>query len=399
GGPYGDEMGHDWPDNALRFGLFSRVAARFGGAKNTTGWSPNIIHCNDWQTGLVPAYLAHSRNRRPATVFSIHNLAFQGCFSAELVPYLDLPKSSFSIDGVEFHDKLSFLKAGLFYADHLTTVSPTYAHEIRTAEFGYGMEGLLSIRFAQLTGILNGVDTGHWDPATDPLLPCNYSRNDLGGKSACKAALQKQLGLKNDPDIPVLGLVSRLTWQKGIDLLLGISGELDRQPLQLAILGSGDKTYETQLRQLAMDAPGRVEVHVGYNEALAHLVEAGSDIFLMPSRFEPCGLNQMYSLRYGTLPLVRRTGGLADSVIDATPRTIDDGTATGFVFEGPNYAELQACILRSLLLYRQKTTWRQLQLNGMRQDFSWHHSARQYMELYRTLIEKNGHAPSTKPKK
>lgn len=385
-GPYVDENGKDWPDNALRFGLLSRVAAMFGIEGVSFGWKPQLIHCNDWQTGLTPAYLAHASGIRACSLINIHNMAFQGNFPPHWLTHLNLPRSSFGVQGVEFHGQLSFLKAGLYYADHITAVSPTYAEEIQTAEFGNGLEGLLSRRKDQLTGILNGVDSAHWDPENDPYLQATYSRSKLQGKAVNKRALQKRFGLEADPNVPLLGIVSRLTRQKGIDLVLAIADELLSQSVQLIVLGSGDKSFEAELRQLQQEHPETVGVHLGYNEKLAHFVEAGADIFLMPSRFEPCGLNQMYSMLYGTPPVVRRTGGLADSVIDATPRTLADGTATGFVFTGDNEAELLACVLRALILFQQKTAWRKLQISGMKQDFRWHRSAQQYLALYRSLI-------------
>jgi len=392
-GPYMDENGKDWPDNVLRFGLLSRIASMFGLEGGAFGWEPQLIHSNDWQTGLTPAYLAHASGARARSLISIHNMAFQGNFPARVLRQLDLPRSSFRLQGLEFHGKLSFLKAGLYYADHITTVSPTYAREIQTAAFGYGLQGLLSLRRQQLTGILNGVDTVHWNPASDSLLPARFSSGKLQGKSANKQSLQERFGLQPDPKVPVLGVVSRLTRQKGIDLVLGVADQLLAEPVQLVILGSsgggGDGACQNDLQRLRLNFPGRVGIHVGYDEKLAHLIVAGADIFLMPSRFEPCGLTQMYSMLYGTPPVVRRTGGLADSVVDATPRTLGDETATGFLFRGDNEAELLACVLRALILYQQKTAWRKLQTRGMRQDFSWHHSAEQYLALYHALLDKS----------
>ena len=387
-GPYVDENGEDWPDNVLRFGLLSRVASMFGFEGGAFGWEPQLIHCNDWQAGLTPAYLAHAPGNRARSLISIHNMAFQGNFPARMLRQLDLPRSSFSVQGLEFHGKLSFLKARLYYADHITTVSPTYAQEIQTAAFGYGLQGLLSLRRKQLTGILNGVDTVHWNPADDALLPAPYSSAKLQGKSTNKRTLQERFDLQTDPRVPVLGVVTRLTRQKGIDLVLGITEQLLVEPVQLVILGSGDGACQNDLQRLRLNFPGKVGIHIGYDEELAHLVVAGADIFLMPSRFEPCGLTQMYSMLYGTPPVVRRTGGLADSVVDATPRTLADDTATGFLFTGDNEAELLGCVLRALILYQQKTAWRKLQTRGMKQDFSWHHSAEQYLALYRTLLAK-----------
>ncbi len=385
GGPYADDSGHDWPDNAIRFAVLSKVAALMGCGAGPDDWWPHIVHCNDWQSGLTPAYLALADSVRARSVLSIHNLAFQGNFSPDLMPALGLPWSCFHPRGVEFYGQISYLKAGLHYADHISTVSRSYAREIQTPEFGFGMQGLLVEANDRLTGIMNGIDALRWNPATDPYLAAPYSSEDLSGKLDNKRLLQARLALEPDPELPILALVTRLTYQKGVDLVLGLVDELLEQPLQWAVLGSGDKAYEAQWRALAEIYPGRVGVSIGYHEELAHLVEAGADLFLMPSRFEPCGLNQMYSMRYGVLPVVRRTGGLADSVVDITPRSLLDGAATGFVFENANREELRACLLRALLLYRDQATWRQAQLHGMRRDFSWAASAARYLELYRTL--------------
>ncbi len=385
-GPYVDETGKDWADNAFRFAVLSRAAAMFGTNAELFDWEPQITHCNDWQTGLTPAYLAHTPGNRMRTLITVHNMAFQGNFPPRLLTHLDLPKSSFGMQGLEFHGQFSFLKAGLYYADHITAVSPTYAEEIQTSEFGYGLEGLLAQRSDQLSGILNGVDTAHWNPKNDPFLTAAYSSTNMQGKAANKLTLQQRFGLEPNPDVPLLGIVSRLTRQKGIDLVLAIADQLLAQPVQLAVLGSGDNTFESELQCLPREQPGRVGIHIGYDEELAHLVEAGADIFLMPSRFEPCGLNQMYSMLYGTPPVVRHTGGLADSVVDATPSTLADGTATGFVFTGANEAELLACVLRALILFQDRKTWRKLQTTGMQRDFSWAQSAAQYLALYQSLL-------------
>ena len=382
GGPYVDENGHDWLDNALRFAVLSKVAALFGSGAGLDGWRPHIVHCNDWQTGLAPVYLAYDSQARARSVMSIHNLAFQGNFSPDLMPALGLPWSCFHHRGVEFYGHISYLKGGLYYSDRILTVSRSYAVEIQTPEFGFGLEGLLVDCRDRLTGVLNGIDVSRWNPGTDPYLAVHYDVDDLHGKTQNKRLLQARMALDFEPDLPILALVTRLTYQKGVDLILGVMEELLEQPLQFVVLGSGDKNYEAQWRALAENYPGRVGVAVGYDEGLAHLVEAGADLFLMPSRFEPCGLNQMYSMRYGTLPLVRRTGGLADSVVDTTPRSLVDGTATGFVFENANRSELLACLLRALLLYGDRSVWRRVQCQGMRCDFSWASSAAHYLELY-----------------
>jgi starch synthase len=386
GGPYNDADGDDWPDNALRFGVLSKMAALFGNTAGLAGWTADIIHCNDWHTGLAPAYLMHDRRARARSVISIHNIAFQGNCSPELLAPLGLPKSCFIPDGVEFYGQLSFLKAGLYYADYITTVSPGYAREIQTPESGFGMEGLLTYRRNRLTGILNGIDTSAWDPQQDAYLPARFGPQDLVGKAVNKQLLQERLGLKPSAETIVLGMVGRFTYHKGVDLVLEIAEELLEQPVQLVVLGSGDRHYEIEWNRFAWDHPGQVSVTTGYDMALAHFIEAGSDIFLMPSRFEPCGLNQMYSMRYGTPPVVHRTGGLADSVVDTTPRSLIEGTATGFVFEHPNKAELLACVLRALLAYQDKKTWQKIQNNGMLKEFSWEASATRYFKIYQALM-------------
>ncbi|MEW5944322.1 MAG: glycogen synthase GlgA [Pseudomonadota bacterium] len=387
GGPYLDSYGHEWPDNAERFALLSRIGAILGGADSPLPWRPDIVHCNDWQTGLAPAYLHFGPQPRAATVITIHNLAFQGCFPAAMTERLGLPQESFGINGVEYYGRMSFLKAGLYYADHITTVSPTYAEEIQREPLGFGMQGLLASRRDHLTGIVNGIDLGEWDPATDAALARNYNAARLSGKAANKRALQEKLGLDIDPDVPLLGAVSRLTHQKGLDLLPPIVPDLLRQPAQLVVLGSGEAALEQAFVRLMQNHPGKVRTVIGYDEALSHLIEAGSDIFLMPSRFEPCGLNQMYSQRYGTPPVVHATGGLADTVVDTTPDTIRDGTATGFVFRESTAKAFQDAITRAIQTYRDKKLWRRLQRNGMSRDFSWNRSAEVYLELYRSLLQ------------
>lgn len=386
GGPYTDSNGTDWWDNAIRFGVLSRVAALFGSTDGLAGWSADILHCNDWHSGLAPAYLAHDPNARARSLITVHNLAFQGNFSPDLMSALGLPWSCFALHGVEFYGQLSFLKAGLYYADHISTVSPTYAKEIQTPEYGFGLHGLIAVRNTALTGILNGIDTTQWDPQNDPYLPARYGPKKLVGKSVNKQILQERLGLEALAGIPLLAMISRLTYQKGIDLVLDVVEELMTQPVQLVILGSGDRDYELQLRQLARRYSRRISFLPGYDEALSHLVEAGADMLIMPSRFEPCGLGQMYSMRYRTVPVVRCTGGLADSVVDTTPRSLVNGTATGFMFYGANQAEFLACLLRALLAYNDPGVWSRVQDNGMARNFSWESSAKQYLAIYDSLI-------------
>lgn len=376
GGPYQDTHGIDHADNAARFGLLSRVAALLCEVGSPLDWRPDILHCNDWQTGLAPAWL-HYAGRPVPTVMTIHNLAFQGVFPPAWVNRLGLPPDSFGIDGLEYYDSLSFLKAGLYYADHLSTVSPTYAEEIQREPLGMGMQGLLAARAATLTGILNGIDDTDWNPAADPHLPCAYTATDLAGKGHCKAALQADLNLAAAPDTPLFGVVSRLTHQKGLDWIIQAAPGIVDRGGQLAILGTGDKAVEAAVRGLVARYPGRVAATIGYDEGLSHRIEAGADIFLMPSRFEPCGLNQMYSLRYGTVPVVHATGGLRD--------TVDDGV-TGFVFDVASAHGLWLAIERALAAYADRTAWQRIMRAGMARDFSWERSAREYLGLYeRTL--------------
>jgi starch synthase len=386
GGPYQDISGQDWPDNYLRFGLLSEVAALLGSSDSPLNWSVDLVHCNDWQTGLTPAYL-HHRNARPAaTLMTIHNLAYQGIFPPHTLAELNLPPSSFSIEGLEYYGNLSFLKAGLYYADHISTVSPSYAAEIQQEALGFGLQGLLFQRRAQLTGIVNGIDTNDWNPASDPHLSHNYRIGDMSGKAAVKRQLQADHSLTKSKDTPLCGIISRMTHQKGQDMLLAIAPQLIEAGVQIIVLGSGDTLLETQLRQLAAEYPAQVSVVIGYDEGLAHCIEAGADIFLMPSRFEPCGLNQMYSQRYGTPPIVHRTGGLADTVTDTTSAALADGSATGFMFDEATPAAFLAAVQRALASYRNPRQWNQIKKHAMERDFSWEASATHYQKLYESLI-------------
>jgi starch synthase len=385
GGPYQDAAGRDWPDNALRFGLLSRITAVLGSSASPIDWHPDVAHCNDWQTGLAPAYLHFAQGAVPS-IIAIHNLAFQGIFPPATVQRLGLPPSCFSIDGVEFFGNMSFLKAALFYAAHITTVSPNYAREIQQEALGFGLQGLLSLRRDNLTGILNGIDTEEWDPDTDPHLTSPYSRADMSGKAANKMALQKKLGLNVDPDVPLLGVVSRFTHQKGIDLLLDIAPRLVELPVQLAMLGSGDVQIQKSARDLADRYRGKIGVTVGFSEDLSHQIEAGADMFVMPSRFEPCGLNQMYSQRYGTPPIVHATGGLLDSVVDCTAKTLENGTASGFLFDGMTDGNLFDTVQRAIGVYLDKAKWKKLCRLCMAKDFSWRNSAEAYREIYLKVL-------------
>jgi starch synthase len=389
GNPYVGPDALDWPDNDLRFGLFSRVAALLGSGESPIAWRPDVIHCQDWQSGLAPVYLLHGlggaaagAEARAASVMTIHNLAYQGVFPAASAQRLGLPPGGFSIDGAEFYGRLSFLKGGLACADAITTVSPTYAREICTDALGFGLQGLLQARAGVLTGILNGVDTDYWNPAADPLIVQRYDALHLPRKRTNKCALQAALGLAMVDDMPVLGVVSRLVEQKGIDLIAQVLDRIVELPAQLVIQGLGDRAIEERLVTLARQYPRQVGVRVAFDEPLAHMIEAGADIFLMPSRFEPCGMNQMYSQRYGTLPIVCRTGGLADSVVDTTVQSLANGSATGFSFTPATAEGLIETVRRAVDLYRDPTSWARVQRSAMAMDVSWDTSAGKYQQVY-----------------
>jgi starch synthase len=384
GNPYVDELGEPWPNNAERFGLFCRIAVEVAMNRAHLDWQPDIVHCNDWQTGLVPALLS-LEYEPPKTVFTIHNMAYQGLFPKTAVYDLNIPGRLWHIAGLEFFDMLSFIKGGLVYADFITTVSPSYALEIQTAEFGYGLEGLLAARNASLGGIINGIDAEHWNPETDPYIAQPFSATTLTKKRLDKAELQQHFALPLNDKIPLFSLIGRLVEQKGIDLLVECLPEMMTMNLQFVLLGSGDKAFEKQLQALADQYPDKLAIKLGYDEALAHVIEAGSDVFLMPSKFEPCGLNQMYSQRYGTIPIVRKTGGLADTVTDTLPETLALGTASGIVFNEASAGALLEAIKRALILYSVPSTWKKMQINAMSKDFSWQRSAEQYLDLYDNL--------------
>jgi starch synthase len=384
GNPYVDEQGEPWPNNAERFGLFCRIAVEAAMNRINQDWKPDVVHCNDWQSGLVPALLS-LENDRPSTVFTIHNMAYQGLFPATAAAKLNIPGQLWHPAGIEFHDMLSFIKGGLVYADFITTVSPTYAKEIQTAEFGYGLEGLLDHRKEFLGGIINGIDLDQWDAEKDTLIAQTYSVLTLDDKQMNKAELQARFALPVKGQVPLLGLIGRLVEQKGIDLILECLPEMMTMDMQFVLLGSGDKGFEKQLKELALLYPDKLAITIGYDEALAHLIEAGVDIFLMPSRFEPCGLNQMYSQRYGTIPIVRKTGGLADTVTDTLPETLANQTASGIVFSEASSSALLEAIKRTLILYSMPDSWRNMQINAMKKDFSWQRSAEQYLSLYEII--------------
>ncbi|MBI4353798.1 MAG: glycogen synthase GlgA [Candidatus Omnitrophica bacterium] len=375
--------GTDFSDNLERFSFFSQAMLAL---IPQLGWRPDIVHGHDWQTALGIAHLKLTRGsdrfwRSARTLFTVHNLAYQGVFPSEGWALTGLPDEAFRMGGLEFYGKVNCLKGGLVYADRLSTVSPTYAEEVQTPAFGCGLDGLLRQRRDRLTGILNGIDVDVWDPNTDPHLAARYNVRRLSGKARCKAALQRQCRLPQQPAL-LIGMIQRLAEQKGIDLLLETLPRLMEQPIQIALLGNGDPRYQERLTKFAKTYPDRVSVTLRFDEVLAHRIEAGADAFLMPSRFEPCGLNQMYSMRYGTVPVVHRTGGLADTVTDVTPKTLANRTARGFVFRSHAPQALLQAVERTLQLFADRRAWTQVMRTGMQQDFSWDRSARAYVQLY-----------------
>ncbi len=387
GGIYQSGNGLDWPDNALRFAFLSHVGAKLAMGRLGLAWKPDIVHANDWHAGLLPLLLSFEVAPRPKTIFTAHNMAFQGNFAPDILPVAGVPEDCFRSGHIEFYGQASFLKAGLRYSDRVTTVSPTYAREILTPEFGFGLDGLLRERGDDFVGILNGIDDASWDPATDIHLPQSFRLGDISGKRVCKAALQRELGLPINPKAPLIGFVSRIAHQKMADAILAVLPWLAERGTQFALVGEGDPDLEAEFAQAQQRHPGCVAVRIGYDEALAHRLQAGSDILLAPARFEPCGLTQLYALRYGTLPIVRRTGGLADTVVDANVRSIADRTATGFVFDDASLEALVAALERALALYAKPLTWRRLQLQAMARDFSWDTSADRYISLYRDVAD------------
>ena len=393
GNPYTDSNGNDWRDNARRFAVFCHAITALGLNSAGTEWTPDVVHCNDWQTGLVPAFMNRAPER-PATVFTIHNLAYQGLFDHPTFTHLHLASELWSFNALEFHGNFSFIKGGLAFADWINTVSPTYAEEILTPAFGYGLEGLLRHRSDRFMGILNGIDYDQWNPAADPLIEQTFDARGYDRKLENKLALQRAFGLDEDPQAPLFGHIGRLVEQKGVDIILDILPRLFEHPkAQLIVLGSGSHWLESQLIHNRTEHPRRMAVTVGYDEALAHRIEAGSDCFLMPSRFEPCGLNQLYSLRYGTLPIVHGTGGLADTVVDATPGNVRANRATGFVFETPEPDALWDAVQRALSLFEERERWETLAITGMAQDFSWEASAKRYLGLYQKAIDEPAPSP------
>jgi len=387
GGPYVNASGQDWADNWRRFAAFGRAAADIATGKGK-GRKFDLLHAHDWQSAMALAYLRFASDRPdlPA-VMTIHNMAFQGYYDAGIFPRLGLPDGAWSVDGVESYGGVGFLKAGMQMADVITTVSPSYAAEIHQPEFGMGLEGLVALRGDRVRGILNGIDTQVWNPATDEVIAQTYTAKTLAKRTANKRAVEKTFELE-EGDGPLFTVVSRLTWQKGMDVLVEVLDHLAGIGGRLALLGSGDGAIERHLHEAAARHPGRIAIRIGYDEALSHQLQAGADAILVPSRFEPCGLTQLYGLAYGCVPVVARTGGLADTVIDANPAALAQGVATGVQFDGVHYYALRAAIDRAVALYRQPKQWRKLQQNGMKADFSWDASGRAYADLYRELTGK-----------
>ena len=388
GSPYGDGGGHAFVDNQRRFALLGLAAARLAEGLHAA-WRPEVLHGHDWHAGFAPAYAAFSRRagkHRAASVFTIHNLAFQGLYARGQFAELGLPAEAWGVNGVEFHGQLSFMKAGLHYADRITTVSPSYAREIQGQELGCGLDGLLRERSAVVSGILNGVDDAVWNPEHDATLAAPYSAAKLAGKAACKAALQTECALAVQADAPLFSAVSRLTEQKGLQLVVQAIDGLVARGGQLVVLGSGEAALEAALRAAAARHPRHVALRQGYDEALSHRIFAGSDVTLVPSRFEPCGLTQMYALRYGSLPLVRRTGGLADTVVDCTLEDLADERATGFVFERFEVEDLQRALRRAFTLWSRPRDWRVVQKRAMAQRFGWDTAAARYLALYDSAL-------------
>ncbi|MGA8173081.1 MAG: glycogen synthase GlgA [Methylocystis sp.] len=389
GGPYADADGMDYPDNALRFAALARAASLLAQGLSPD-YRPDVLHAHDWQAALAPAYLRYGDQPAPPTVLTIHNLAFQGKFPKSILGALGLPESSYAIDGVEFYGGVGFLKAGLQFSDRITTVSPSYAAEIMTPESGMGLDGLLRARAPDVSGILNGVDETVWNPATDARVAARYDQYRLPLRARNKSALQERFGLNPDPRAFLIGVVSRLSWQKGLDLLLEGLPRIVGPSCQLALLGAGDKPLEQAFAAAAREFPGQVGVEIGYDENMAHLMQAGADVFLVPSRFEPCGLTQLYALRYGAAPVVARVGGLRDTIIDANEMALRAGAATGFQFSPVAVDALVETLRRARNLFEDEARWRQLQSNGMKTDVSWRDPARRYAELYRGVIAARG---------
>lgn len=387
GNPYQDEQGCDFVDNGLRFGLLGHIGAMVAAGEAGLPWRPDLVHVNDWHTALLPLMLRVRPEPQPPTLLAIHNLAYKGAFPADVLQRLAVPAAGRASAAIDCDNQVSFLKAGICAADQIVTVSPTYATEILTAEYGCGLDELLRSRSTAIHGILNGADYDIWDPACDPYLTVRYDPRDLSKKQACKSAVQEEMGLAVEAEVPLVGFTSRLVWQKMPEIVLEALTALLSEGIQFALVGEGDRGHEAKFRELAAAYPGRVGVRIGYQETIAHRLLAGADMILNPARYEPCGLTAIYGMRYGTPPIARRTGGIIDTVVDAQPQNVVDGSATGFLFNDVNANEMVSCVRRALQLYRQKTAWHRIQIAGMRRDFGWARSARQYADLYRQMTE------------
>jgi starch synthase len=385
GNPYVDSNNIEYGDNYLRFALLGYIAYKLAD-KLDTNWQPQLVHAHDWHAGLAAAYIK-ANNLTTKTVFTIHNLAYQGIFPATIFTLLGLPTQFFALDGCEYYGRVSFLKAGLYFSDSITTVSKNYAQEIQTAEQGCGLDGLLQAKAEHLYGILNGIDEKQWNPEHDNLIAFKYAVNRLSLKKKNKTFLQQKLNLTIQKDKPLFIVISRLTEQKGMHLILNCVAEILKRKGQLVILGTGDSQLENKFKQLALQHKDSIHVNLGFDEQYAHTLIAAGDVIIVPSRFEPCGLTQLYGLKYGTLPLVRNIGGLADTVVDSSIENLDDNVATGFIFEKFNEHDFTQAIKRAFVLYKDEIMWRQVQRTAMKQDFSWHNSVNEYLNLYQKLIK------------
>ncbi|MCB1462231.1 MAG: glycogen synthase GlgA [Nitratireductor sp.] len=392
-GPYTDQHGTDYADNWRRFAVFSKAVAMIATGA-IPGYRPDIVHCHDWQAAMVLTYLRYGDTPAPPGVLTIHNIAFQGQFAAQVFGELDLPASAWSLEGVEYYGGVGFLKAGLQMADAITTVSPTYAKEIRSHEFGMGLEGLIKTRAGAVSGIVNGIDTEIWNPGTDPALAANFDARKLKNRSANREAVCARLGLRTDNGL-LIAVITRLTWQKGMDLVAEAVDGIVASGASLAILGSGDRGLEDAFRGAAERHPGRVAIEIGYDEKLAHLMQGGCDAILIPSRFEPCGLTQLCGLHYGCVPIVGHTGGLADTVIDGNLAAMAAGVATGFHIAPLSAGTIVEAVELAGAAHADKAAWKKLVKNGMATDVSWNASASRYLDLYRSLVAGNGAASGT----
>ena len=386
GGPYGNASGADWPDNWRRFAALSQAGADIAGGA-ISGYLPEIVHAHDWQSAMTLAYMRYGKAVGTPSMMTVHNLAFQGQFGAGIFGELGLPAVAMALDGVEYYGGVGFLKAGLQAAWAITTVSPTYAQEIRLPEFGMGLDGLINMRSTDLYGVVNGIDVDIWNPQTDKHLVANYSAATLEARAKNRKAVEERFGLEADGS-PIVCVVSRLTWQKGMDILAAVVDGIVAAGARLAILGSGDAGLEGTLLAAAARHRGRVGVVVGYDEGLSHVMQGGCDAIIIPSRFEPCGLTQLYGLRYGCVPIVARTGGLADTIIDANEAALSAGVATGFQFAPNNGGAMLHAIQRLVEQHARPATWASIQRQGMKADVSWNKSAEKYVELYRLLLSK-----------